>query len=73
MVNSYGRYQWEILIRNNQANSKLQPIGVVVVMNGFLAIKVNALEFAQNVKVRIGTSLEGKKLAKHSQKCFRLL
>ena len=28
-------------------------------MNGFLAIELNALEFARNAKVLIGTSPEG--------------
>jgi hypothetical protein len=62
LVNSNGRYRWEILTRNNRANFKLQPIGVVADMNGFPAIKVNALEFARNAKVQTGTNLSKLKL-----------
>lgn len=67
LVNSNGNYRWEILTRKNRANLKLQPIGVAADMNGFPAIKMNALEFVRNAKVRIGTSPEGQKSIRTSK------
>ena len=71
LVNSNGRYRWGILIRNNRTNFKLQPIDVVADMSGFLAIKMNALEFAQNAKVQTGISPGGRHPLK-CQGCFKL-
>jgi hypothetical protein len=74
LVVSNGRYRWEILTRNNQANFKLQPIGVVADMNGFPVIKVNALEFARNAKAQIGISLSKTELkCSDASRCNRRL